>query len=276
MNLGLSSLGHLNDRKIDKKYDKKIDLLIDATKACLEFCEENDVNICEILFDPPDITSLENQLKFIDMCSNFSIKKQLHGPYIDTNLSSHNHWSAKAAIETYTEAAKISRAIGSRIYTIHPGSSKFMFNENKVFVMDQLVSSTTSLLDAIADLRLTTCIENMQKKTGILLDLGEITSFFTKINREDIFFTWDTSHSWTCDINIQELWEKWHSVIKNIHIVDNTIKTSDIHPALGTGKINFKEIIELLDSYNYTGSLIIELGTATDSIKSIEYINKFH
>ncbi len=275
MELGLSSLGYINDRKINKKYNLKIDLLMDASEACLEFCEKNDVKVCEILFDPPDITSLENILKFVDMCSNFSIKQQIHGPYIDTNLASHNPWSANAAIETYIQVAKICKGIGAQIYTIHPGSSKFMFNENKVFVIDQLISSTTALLEAISDLKIITCIENMQKKTGILLDLNEITNFFTKINRNDLFFTWDTSHSWTCDVNVKDLWEKCHSIIKNIHVVDNTVKTSDVHPCLGTGVIDFKEIFDIVNSYNYNGSLIIELGSGNDSLKSIEYIRKF-
>ncbi|TFF86120.1 MAG: sugar phosphate isomerase/epimerase, partial [Promethearchaeota archaeon] len=151
----------------------------------------------------------------------------------------------------------------------------FMGFPNKKFVMDRLISSTNSLLDNISNLNLITCIENMQKKTGILRDLEDITEFFTRINREDIFLTWDTSHSWTCDVDIKELWEKWHHIIKNVHIVDNTQKTSDIHPALGTGRIDLREIINLLKDYNYEGSLIIELGTAADSERSIEHVQKF-
>ncbi len=275
MELGISSLGHLNDHKIDVKYNSKIDLILGATEACFKFCEENDVVMCEILFDPPDILLEENRSRFIDMCNSYSIKKQLHGPYIDTNLASHNVWSAKAAIETYTEVAKVGKAIGTQIYTIHPGSSKFMGTDNKDLVMDQLLSSVNTLLKAISELKITTCIENMQKKTGILLGLEEINEFFTKINRDDIFFTWDTSHSWTCDVGFRNLWERFHPLIKNVHIVDNNVKTSDVHPALGTGKIDFEEVIKILREFNYDNSIIIELGSVKDTKRSIEHISKF-
>ena len=95
---------------------------MDATEACLQFCEKNDVPICEILTEPPEITSTENKLRLVEMVSSYKIKKQVHGPYIDTNLASHNFWSARAAIETYTEIARLSKAIGALTYTIHLSS----------------------------------------------------------------------------------------------------------------------------------------------------------
>ena len=115
----------------------------------------------------------------------------------------------------------------------------------------------------------------MQKRTGILLDFKEIDDFFVKMNRNDIFLTWDTSHYWTCNGNVEELWSKYNSRIKNIHIVDNFDKSSDVHPALGTGKINFSEIFTVTKEYNYSGSMIIEIGSANTLNKSIEFIKNF-
>ena len=115
----------------------------------------------------------------------------------------------------------------------------------------------------------------MQKKTGILLDFEEIKTFFSKLNRKDLFLTWDTSHYWTCGADFNQLWENFHETIKNIHIVDNTERTSDIHPVLGAGKIDFQRVFDLAKAHNYNGSMIMEIGSAKDIQKSLEYINNF-
>ena len=63
--------------------------------------------------------------------------------------------------------------------------------------------------------------------------------------------------------------------IKNIHLVDNISKLTDTHPPLGTGKVDFKEIFDVIKKYNYNGPLIIELSDAKSLNQSINFINKF-
>ena len=74
---------------------------------------------------------------------------------------------------------------------------------------------------------------------------------------------------------MRKLWNKLHKIIKNVHIVDNFSKTSDTHPPLGSGKVNFPEIFEVIKSYNYQGPLIIELSSAKDLSQSLAFITKF-
>ena len=73
---------------------------------------------------------------------------------------------------------------------------------------------------------------------------------------------------------MEQLWSKFHNSIKNVHIVDNFSKITDTHPPLGTGKIDFKEIFDVIKKYNYKGPLIIELSDASLN-QSINFINKF-
>jgi len=273
--LGISSLGHVNDYKYSGNFTDSFDLLYKSAENCLKFSEENDIRVCEILIEAPEILSNEHKLKFVDMCSNFSIKKQIHAPYVDINPASYNLWIRKASVDCYIECAKVCKAIGGNCFTIHPGSAKYVTEKIKSVFQEKMLLSVNEILDAIKDLKLLTCIENMQKKTGILLDFDEIDMFFTKINREDIFLTWDTSHYWTCNADFPQLWEKYHEIIKNIHIVDNTEKKSDVHPALGAGKIDFQQVFDLAQKYEYSGSMIMEIGSAKNIPKSLEFINKF-
>ena len=86
------------------------------------------------------------------------------------------------------------------------------------------------------------CLENMPKKAKIMLDTADIEEIFSIINRNDLYMTYDTSHFYINDGNVDLLWKKFHKKIKNIHLVDNYTKDSDTHPPLGTGKINFNRI----------------------------------
>ena len=69
MELGISSLGHIIEFGILKKdqYTKLIDMLLDATRACLDFSENNNFKVCELIVDPPDIFSDEKKKRFIDI-----------------------------------------------------------------------------------------------------------------------------------------------------------------------------------------------------------------
>ncbi|MHA1148131.1 MAG: sugar phosphate isomerase/epimerase family protein [Promethearchaeota archaeon] len=276
MELGISSLAYINECRTFGKYNSSIDILIDGSQKTFEFAEKNDIKICELLIDPPAIDTNEKCQRFIELCDNYkSVRKQIHGPYSDVNLASHNHWIRKASIECYTEIAKLCKKIGAKVYTIHPGSARYLHGYNKEINTSYLLQSVRELLDNVSEIKLTNCIENMQNKTGILLDLQECENFFNNIERDDIFFTWDTSHSWTCNVKVPELWKSIHSYIKNIHIVDNIVKTSDVHPALGVGKIDFKEIFDIANSYKYKGSMIIEIGYGKDMEPSVDFIRKF-
>ncbi len=99
--LGISSLGHVNDYKNSGNFTDTFDLLYKSAESCLKFAEENDVKICELLLEAPEILSNENKLKFVDMCSSFSIIKQVHAPYVDVNLASYNIWVRKASVDCY-------------------------------------------------------------------------------------------------------------------------------------------------------------------------------
>ncbi len=276
MELGISSLGNLVELALTKKYTRMIDLLLDATEACLKFAEEEkDVKVCEIVLDPPEIHENEYRQKFVDLCNSFSIKKSIHGPFIDITLCSHNAFLSKASVEAYIESAKICDEINAHLLTIHPGLPNYLSRFVKGFNVKRLIEATNALLDATSKLKTTVCIENMPSSTNFFLKVKEIDDFFTVMNRNDLFITYDTSHAWTCNMNLELFWEKFHDKIKNIHLVDNADKKSDNHPVLGSGKVNFQEIFDLARKYNYDGSMIIELSFAKGLAQSIDFIQKF-
>ena len=277
MNLGISSLGFIVEYGQVKKdeYSSLLDLLLDASQACLKFSEDHGFEVCELIVDPPEVFSQENKQKFVDLCNSYSFEIQIHGPFIDMGLCSHNEKISEASVQSYIETAKICEEIEATTLTIHPGVANFLINSIKGYNQKRLKHAVMKLLEATKDVDVMICMENMPQNAKILLDEKEMEQFFSEIGRDDLFFTYDTSHAWTCDTDIEYLWEKLHPLIKNVHLVDNFEKKSDTHPALGSGKIDFGAIFDLIKKYNYQRSLIIELSRASDLEQSIEFIQQY-
>jgi len=275
MELGISSLGYIIEFGITRNYNNLIELLVDATKACLDFSEKNDLKVCELVIDPPEIIQEDFKYEFIELVNSYSVNKQIHGPFVDVNLCSHNKSISEASVESYIKTAKLCKEFQAEILTIHPGIANYMIKSIREFNKIQLKNAIDKLLNLTSSLDLTICLENMPNSSHIMLDEKDIESIFKIIDHKDLFLTYDTSHFYTTNGNVNLLWEAFHEKIKNVHLVENFTKKSDTHPPLGTGKIEFNRIFEIIRGYNYKGSLIIELSSAKDMQKSLDYIYKF-
>ncbi|MHA2036198.1 MAG: sugar phosphate isomerase/epimerase family protein [Promethearchaeota archaeon] len=275
MEFGISVLGYIIEYGLNHKYESLTDLVYKASEDCLNFAERNDIKTVELVLEPPDVLYNERLHDFIDLINSYSLNKQVHGPFINVNLCTHNIVISNASVDVYSDAAQFCDKIDAKLLTIHPGLGNFLINSIRDYNKVQLANSIYKLLDLIKNLQISICLENMTKNCLIMLDENDIEITFLKINRSDVFFTYDTSHFFTCDGDVRILWEKFHKKIKNVHVVDNTNKDSDNHPPLGTGKVNFPEIFEVIQSYNYNGSLIIELSTTKDLVQSVEFLKRF-
>jgi len=276
MKLGISSLGYVVDLGLSSQFNSLPDLLLKATESCLTFAEENGIGTCELVLEPLETLFDQNIEYFIELCNSFKkIKKQIHGPFLDLNLCSHNVLVHKATIETYKKSAEISEKIKANILTIHPGIANYLIKSILQYNQEKLINGIDEIVDNTKDFNVLICVENMPKMVNFFLTIDDIDSFFKKINRNDIFMTWDTSHSWTCDIDVELLWKKFNKLIKNIHLVDNKDKETDLHPALGAGTIEFGKIIDIVKNYDYKGALIVELSSAKGLLQSIEHMKKF-
>ena len=275
MKLGISSLGHLVDKALRGKAKTMIDLLFTSTEACFKFAEKNNIKDVEVILDPPAIYSSENRKKFIDLCNSYSsINKQIHAPFTDLSMCSFNINISRASVKSCVDAAEICEEIGAKVIVVHPGVGHFLINTIREHNKKQLIRAVNELLDATANFDIMICIENMPQDAHMLANEGDVEEFLTNLNRDDIFLTFDTSHAWTCDMNNELYWEKFHKLVKNVHLADNANKKTDLHPALGSGKIDFHKFIDIVKKYQYSGILIIEIMTGRALRKSIDYIRQ--
>lgn len=275
MELGVSSLGYIIEYGLSSNYMNLNDLVLKASEDCLIFAEKNKIEIVELVLDPTDVIKEENKDKFIELVNSFSLKKQIHGPFIDVNLCTHNDIISNASVDSYLKTVKICEDLSVNLLTIHPGLANFLINSIRDYNKVQLAKSMQRLLNSMKSSDVRICLENMPKNTHIMLDENDIKKTFAIIDCKDLYLTYDTSHFYTCDGDINILWDYFNKIIKNVHLVDNFSKDSDTHPPLGTGKVNFPEIFEVMKNHEYQGPIIIELSTAKDLPQSIDFIYKF-
>ncbi len=275
MELGISSLGYIIDYGLNSDDKNITNMFFQSTEECLNFAEENSINIVEIVVDPQNIFTDTRRQGFIDLLNSYSMKKQIHGPFIDVNLCSHNDLISKASTEAYIETAKLCREFNVDLMTVHPGLANFLLESIRDYNRIQLARAINVLLDFTNKLNLTICLENMPKNTHIMLDQDNIEEILTSIARTDLFLTYDTSHFYTNDGDVNLLWERYHKIIRNVHLVENFTTDSDTHPNLGSGKVNFKEILDVINNFGYKGALVIELSSNKNLQESIDYINRF-
>ena len=167
MELGISSLGFLVDLAMSGKFKNLFNLFFDATESCFKFAEENDNKICEIVLEPPEILMSEKKQEFIDLCNSFSnIKKQVHGPFLDLCLCSHNEFISKASVEAYIESANMCEKINAKILTIHPGLANSLVKSFHRYNKQRLVEAINDLLDLVKNMDIMICLENMPKKVN--------------------------------------------------------------------------------------------------------------
>ncbi len=275
MKLGISSLGYIVNYGKFHNYSSLMELMIEATRDCLKEAEKYHIEVCEIVLEPPIMLSQENEAIFIELCNSFSIEKQIHAPFIDLSLCSFNNNISQASIDSYIKAIELTKKIGADIITIHPGMANFLIEPLRKINWKIFLENMIYLLDSTKSMDILICLENMPKMLNIFLNVNEFRDFFNKINYNNIFLTYDTSHFWTCGGSISDLWKNLYQRIKNIHLVDNFDKESDKHPQLGSGNIDFDEIFHYLREYQYKDSLIIELSNSEDIPNSISFIQKF-
>jgi sugar phosphate isomerase/epimerase len=275
MELGISSLAYISDIGQTNEFKNLLELQLKAITKSLDYAEENGINVVELVIEPPEILLNENQQKFIELIEKYSLSKQIHGPFIDMNLCSNNNYISNASVQTYLETIELCHKIECKILTIHPGFANFMLKPIRRFNKQKLKIGIDKLLNCSNRYGINICLENMPTRTNIMTSYKNIVEVYNFIEREDLSITYDTSHYFICDGNVEQLWEKFHNKIRNIHIVDTLDKKYDSHSPLGAGAINFKHIFEIINSYNYNGPLIIELSSAESLTQSINFINKF-
>src|SRR5665648_267774 len=147
MKLGISSLGNIMENAFKNKFPNISSMLYHSTEECFKFAEKNGIDVVEIVVDPQDMFVGEKKQAYLDLFKSYSMVKQVHGPFIDINLCSHNKGISQASIDAYFETAQFCQELKAKILTIHPGLANFLLESLRDYNRIQLAKAINSILD---------------------------------------------------------------------------------------------------------------------------------
>ncbi len=101
MRLGISSLGNIMENAFKNKFPNISSMLYHSTEECFKSAEKYEIDVVEIVVDPQDMFIGEMKQAYLDLFKSYSMVKQVHGPFIDVNLCSHNKGISQASIDAY-------------------------------------------------------------------------------------------------------------------------------------------------------------------------------
>lgn len=181
----------------------------------------------------------------------------VHAPFRSKgdNISNPDEKMRLKAIETYTEVFRNAAFIGAKIVIVHPSSEPISDEERPAYI-SRSKESLKVLAERAAQYGITIAVEDLPR-TCLGNTAEELKDIISVDGRIRICF--DVNHllKQTHRYFIEVIGDK----IATLHISDYDF-VDERHQFPGNGKIDWKELLNLLESINYSGPFMYEVRMA--------------
>ena len=218
-------------------------------------------------FFTPDI--LDSELLCEELAQKYlSVKLPeyctLHGAFFDVIPFSPDKKIREVADLRIEQSISAAKKLGARAVVFHTNYNPFLNTPHYIEKwLEQNAEYWSDILTRHRDVEI--YFENMfDTSPDILAELAKTLCRF-----ENFGICFDYAHAAITDIP-HEIWAKaFGKYTKHIHINDNDLK-SDLHLAIGDGRINFGEFYELYEKYLNGASILIETSATEGQRRSLE------
>ena len=194
----------------------------------------------------------------------------VHAPFRskDDNISNPDEAMRLKAIETYTEVFRNAAFIGAKIVIVHPSSEPISDEERPAYI-SRLKESLKVLAERAAQYGITIAVEDLPR-TCLGNTAEELADIISVDERIRICF--DVNH--LLKQTHRHFIEVAGDKIATLHISDYDF-VDERHQFPGNGKIDWKELLDLLESINYSGPFMYEVrmaNTAQEVLPGTRYV----
>ncbi|MFH0875754.1 MAG: sugar phosphate isomerase/epimerase family protein [archaeon] len=263
MKLGISYV--IAIKKSDFLMDKELGMYyLSGLEKLMIIKKKYELDCAEILIEPP-INS-----KFLSDNKD-TIKKILednvitcHLPMSEVNMSAMDKSIRAYSIQELKDLIVFCESVNINTVVLHPGQ----FNDVHVLLKDYFFKyfkeTALDLVSFSKKHKIKLCFENLPKGNN----------FFTKIEDMKILadlganICFDTGHAITNNIDPCEFIKKIK--ISHIHMQSNRLGDFDRHLPLGSGDLDYRQVIRLLKEINYDNYIIFEMFNEKDLVQSLE------
>ena len=217
-------------------------------------------------FIPSLLDDKEALRKRIDAYKNVGGYNTIHGVFFDICFNSSDELIKNASYTRARQTLDIAKELGCKKIVFHTNYIVgFNSADYKKMWVDRNALAYKTFLKEYPDIEI--LIENMFDNNDEL-----ILKVLNEVNDPRFKMCFDVAHANLSDESINDWFNNCKKYISHIHINDN-FGDSDSHLAIGSGSIDYNYVIkEILNDFD--GTILIEVKTTDDFIKSYEYLKK--
>ena len=192
-----------------------------------------------------------------------------HGDFFDVIIFSEDAEIRRISEMRLRQSIEIARTIGARAVIFHTNHNPFLKMEHYINNwLDRNEEVFSSLLTEYTDINI--YMENMfDDSPDLLQSLAERLSGY-----DNFGVCYDYAHAAVSPVPNRIWTERLAPFIRHVHINDNDLCT-DLHLAVGDGKIDWEEFMQAREMYFPDASILIETSSIENQIRSIEYLKKW-
>ena len=210
----------------------------------------------------PDTEKEERNV--IEMAMRAGLDVSLHAPCADINIASLNNGIRKESIAQIKSAIDIAEKYNLRVVTFHPGSLSSA-REKETDKWNVLIESVSEIAEYSKTKKVYSAIENMElRKKELVLTAEHLNSFYSLAENNEFFgVILDFSHFATNGIFAKTIGDI-RIPIYNVHL-SQSVNSKPHYPVYEEGDIDFREVLEALQKYNYNSVVVMELKSVFDA-----------
>lgn len=191
-----------------------------------------------------------------------------HGDFFDVLIFSDDKEIRKISARRIRESLDIARKVGAESVIFHTNHNPLLKAE--IYVQNWLRRNADfwdEILGEYKDLNI--YMENMFDDSPEML--GMLSKELCHHANYGVCF--DYAHAALTNVPCRDWAKVLSPYIKHVHINDNDL-VSDLHLAVGDGKINWEEFISLQKEYFSDATVLIETATLENQRRSVEFLKK--
>jgi len=195
--------------------------------------------------------------EIIELLSSYPLTRLAHAPAF-LNICDAHHSVWEATLRELVRVLEVAYQLDVKLVTVHPG---YLWpNMTRETALGNLISALETLLHAASDFGLTLGLENLPPPPrGFFTEPEDFRRLFRRLKDERLKFVFDFAHASIgsraspfsfIDLLFEEM--------RHIHLSDN-LGEKDNHLPLGTGRVDYRGMIERLKSKGYDRTMTLEV-----------------
>jgi len=190
--------------------------------------------------------------------SSLGLGVSVHGPFVDVNIGSPYEPARRMALRRHFKSMEMASELGATAWVFHPGLFTGVSHFYPGIEWRQTLRSVRELHERASMLGIDIFMENGHDPVPFILKrAAEFSRFLSELEPDvELKIAFDVGHAFICG-QVEALMRALGDRIGYVHAHDND-GSSDAHMAIGSGGVNWREVMGGLKALGYDGPVVVE------------------